>query len=120
MKEPLTKNTLMKRSLVMLALTSPLLFVALGCAHTYYPPPPPPPPMAQGPSIVQLAEHNGFTTGRNDGAIDVQRGAPPRPSRTRAFHDTPGFDPQLGPFPVYRDAFRDAYLRGYRRGYDRN
>ena len=111
----------MKRSILMLALSSSLLFVALGCSHPYYgPPPPPPPPMAQGPSIVQLAERNGFQTGRTDGAMDVERGAPPRPRHTRAFHDTPGYDPQLGPFPVYRDAFRNAYMRGYQRGYNRN
>ncbi len=66
----------MKRSIVMLALSSALLFVALGCAHTYYAPPPPP-PMAQGPTLVQLAERNGFSTGRSDGAVDVERGAPP-------------------------------------------
>ena len=120
MKDTPMKKTPMKRSILMLALSSTLLFAALGCAHRYYPPPPPPPPMAQGPSIVQLAERNGFTTGRNDGAIDVQRGAPPRPRSTRAFHDTPGYDPQLGPFPVYRNAFRNAYLRGYRRGYNRS
>jgi hypothetical protein len=109
----------MKRSILMLAVSTTLLFVALGCARTYYPPPPPPPPIAQGPSIVQLAERNGFTTGRSDGARDAESGIPYHARRTRAFHDTPGFDPQLGPFPVYRDAFRNAYLRGYRRGYDR-
>jgi len=111
----------MKRSILMLSLSSSLLFVALGCAHPYYgPPPPPPPPMAQGPSIVQLAERNGFQTGRTDGAMDADRGAPPHTRHTRAFHDTPGYDPQLGPFPVYRDAFRNAYMRGYQRGYNRN
>lgn len=111
----------MKRSILMLALSSALLFVSLGCAHRYYPPPPPPPPpVAQGPSIVQLAEHNGFAMGRNDGARDAERGIPFHARRTRAFHDTPGYDPQLGPFHVYRDAFRDAYLRGYQRGYSRN
>jgi hypothetical protein len=115
------QEMLMKRSILMLALSSSLLFVALGCAHPYYgPPPPPPPPMAQGPSIVQLAERNGFQTGRTDGAMDADRGAPPHPRHTRAFHDTPGYDPQLGPVPVYRDAFRNAYMRGYQRGYNRN
>jgi hypothetical protein len=107
----------MKRSIVMLALSSTLLFVSLGCAHRYYPPPP---PIAQGPSIVQLAERNGFAIGRSDGALDAEHGAPPRPRHTRAFHDTPGYEPQLGPFPIYRDSFRNAYMRGYQRGYNRN
>jgi hypothetical protein len=111
----------MKRPIWMLALSSTLAFVALGCSHPhYYPPPPPPPPMAQGPTLVQLADRNGFQTGRSDGAMAAERGQPPRPEHTRAFHDTPGYDPQLGPFNVYRNAFRDAYLRGYQRGYNRN
>ena len=111
----------MKRPILMLALSSTLCFVALGCSHPhYYPPPPPPPPMAQGPTLVQLADRNGFETGRSDGSMAAERGLPPRPEHTRDFHDTPGYDPQLGPFPVYRNAFRDAYLRGYQRGYKRN
>jgi len=111
----------MNRPILMLALSSTLCFVALGCSHPhYYPPPPPPPPMAQGPTLVQLADRNGFETGRSDGSMAAERGLPPRPEHTRAFHDTPGYDPQLGPFPVYRNAFRDAYLRGYQRGYKRN
>jgi len=111
----------MKRPILTLALSSTLCFVALGCSHPhYYPPPPPPPPMAQGPTLVQLADRNGFQTGRSDGAFAAERGLPPRPEHTRAFHDTPGYDPQLGPFPIYRDAFRNAYLRGYQRGYNHN
>jgi hypothetical protein len=107
----------MKRVPLMLAALSALLLTAAGCAHNYPPPPPPPPPMAQGSPLVQLAEHNGFETGRSDGAHDAANGEPFHARRTRAFHDTPGYDPQLGPFPVYRDAFRDAYLRGYDRGF---
>jgi hypothetical protein len=110
----------MKRPLVMLTLSSTLLIAAVGCAHHYPPPPPPPPPMVQGPTLVQLADRNGFQTGRSDGAMAAERGQPPRPEHTRAFHDTPGYDPQLGPFNVYRNAFRDAYLRGYQRGYNHN
>ena len=110
----------MNRSILMIAVSSVLLFVALGCAHTYHPPPPPPPPaVAQGPSIVQLAGRNGFATGRSDGARDAASGIPYHARRTRAFRDTPGYDPQLGPFPVYREAFRNAYLRGYTRGFNR-
>jgi hypothetical protein len=111
----------MKRSTLMFSIASSLLITAVGCAHPYYPPPPPPPPLpvAQGSPLVQLAEQNGFNTGRSEGAHDAEIGAPYHARRTRAFHDTPGYDPQLGPFPVYRDAFRDAYLRGYNRGYYR-
>lgn len=114
------KPTLIRRSALILAASSSLLFVALGCSHPYPPPPPPPPPMRPGPTIVQLAQRNGFDAGRNDGAVDAQRGMPPHPRRTRTYHDTPGYNPQLGPFPVYRDAFRNAYLDGYQRGYNRN
>ena len=87
-------DTLMKRFPLMLVVASTLLFAGVGCARPYYPPP----PVAQASPLVQLAK---------------------RPRHTRAFHDTPGYDPQLGPFPVYRDAYRDAYLRGYQRGYNR-
>ena len=41
------------------------------------------------------------------------------PRRTPAYRDTPGYDPQLGPFGAYRNAFRGAYLRGYDWGYYR-
>jgi hypothetical protein len=110
----------MKRRSLMLAATSTfLLLAAVGCAHNYPPPPPPPPPIAQAPPLIQLADRNGFETGRSDGARDAANGAPFHARRTRAFHDTPGYDPQLGPFPVYQDAFRNAYLRGYDRGYYR-
>ena len=107
-----------KRSPVMLFVASTLLFTSAGCAHPYYPPPPPPPPMVQPSPLIQLAERNGFMTGRAEGARDAQAGAPFHARHTRAFHDTPGYDPQLGPFPVYRNAYRNAYLRGYHRGYD--
>ena len=109
--------SLIKRSTLMYVAASILLFAAAGCAHPYYPPPPPPPPMAQALPLVQLADHNGFVTGREHGARDAQAGAPFHARHTRAFHDTPGYAPQLGPFPVYRDAYRSAYLRGYHVGY---
>ncbi len=103
---------------VLTAACSLLLIAGTGCRPAYAPPPPPPPPL-QPPPLVQLAERNGFETGRSDGARDANAGAPFIARRTRAYHDTPGYDPQLGPFPVYRDAFRNAYLRGYDRGYYR-
>ena len=105
-----------KRSLLMFVAPSTLLIAAIGCAHPYYPPPPPP-PMAQASPLVQLAERNGFMTGRELGARDAGAGAPFHARHTRAFHDTPGYAPQLGPFPVYRDAYRSAYLHGYYAGY---
>lgn len=109
---------LLKRSSLMWIAATALLGAAVGCAHPYYPPPPPPPPPVVQSPLVQLAERNGFMTGRAEGARDAQAGAPFHARHTRAFRDTPGYDPQLGPFPVYRDAYRSAYLRGYHRGYD--
>jgi len=110
----------MKSTRLLLAAASSLfLFAGLGCAPHYAPPPPPPPPVAQVPPLIQLADHNGFETGRSDGARDVESGAPYKARSTRAYHDTPGYDPHLGPFGPYRDAFRNAYLRGYDQGYRR-
>jgi hypothetical protein len=83
---------------VLTAASSLFLFAGLGCAHHYAPPPPPPPPIAQAPPLIQLAEHNGFETGRSDGARAAESGAPYAARRTRAFHDCPGYDPHLGPF----------------------
>lgn len=91
-----------------------------GCAHrTYYGyAPPPPPPYAGQPPLIQAAERNGFQTDRADGANDSFSGRRFRAERTRAFHDAPGYDPNFGPFPPYRDAFRQAYVRGYQQGYN--
>jgi hypothetical protein len=109
----------MKRYLfTLIAVCSLGLLAGTGCRPAYGPPPPPP-PSVQPPPLVQLAERNGFETGRADGARHASEGAPFAGRRTRAYHDTPGYDPALGPFPVYRDAFRNAYLRGYDRGYYR-
>lgn len=109
----------MKRPYYLFAVTLTLTIASVGCAHNYPPPPPPPPPMVQVSPLFQLAERNGFATGRNEGALDATNGVPFQARRTRAYHDTPGYDPNLGPFPVYRNAFRTAYLRGYNRGYYR-
>jgi hypothetical protein len=106
----------MKRtSLLITAACSLVLLGGVGCHHTYYAPPPPPP--AGPPPIVQMADRNGFETGRSDGARESNAGYPFAPRRTRAYHDTPGYDPAFGPFNVYRDTFRNAYLRGYDRGF---
>ncbi len=107
----------MKRLPIALTAACSLLLIAgTGCRPAYAPPPPPPPPMQQ-PPLVQVAERNGFETGRRDGEHAASAGAPFAARRTRAYHDTPGYDPNLGPLPVYRDAFRNAYLRGYDRGF---
>ncbi len=99
-----------------------LAFGLGGCAHrTYYvasPPPPPPQAYREVPPLVQLAEQTGYRAGLDEGARDAYRGDY-HPRADRAFHDTPGYDPQLGPYPPYRDAFRSAYLRGYDRNFNR-
>ncbi len=109
----------MKRPLMTLAFFGSLALVAVtGCAHNTYVAAPPPPPV-NAPPLVQLAERDGFKTGRADGERDSINGIRFKPEATRAYHDTPGYDPRLGPFPVYRDAFRNAYIRGYNIGYRR-
>ncbi len=109
----------MARRILSALLASTLALAAFGCSHPYYAPAPPPPPGLGQPPLVSLAERNGFVTGRTDGARDAYNGFPFGARRTRAYHDTPGYDGQLGPFGVYRNAFRDAYLRGYTDGYQR-
>jgi hypothetical protein len=94
-----------------------------GCANQQYaaaPPPAPPPAYQQAPPLIAIADRDGFKTGRADGARDAYEGRPYRARSTRAYYDTPGFDPHLGgPFPDYQNAFRNAYLRGYDQGYHR-
>jgi hypothetical protein len=102
-----------KKSFVMLT-SMFVLLLTVGCVQRY-----PPPPPAAPPPLIQLADHNGFETGRSDGAHAVESGIPFSPRHTRAYHDTPGYDPNLGPFGAYQNAFRNAYLRGYDKGYDR-
>jgi hypothetical protein len=102
---------------LLLGTASLAMITAVGCSHSYYPPPPPPPPVAQVPPLIQLADRNGFQTGRADGARDAASGYPFEARRTRAYHDTPGYDPALGPFGAYRNAFRNSYLRGYDAGF---
>lgn len=117
--------------------TASLAFV-VGCADHQWsadnPPPPPPPPYdannvppppppsyedAPVSPLLQLADRNGFMTGRGDGQRDSYSGRPYRARSTRAYYDTPGFDARLGPFGAYQNAFRLAYLRGYDHGYAR-
>ena len=105
----------------MLATLGLALMATVGCSHSYYPPagPPPPPPPAQPGPLFQLADRNGYQTGRADGAREAYAGYPFAPRRTRAYHETPGYDANLGPFHPYQNAFRNAYLRGYQDGYYR-
>ncbi len=103
-----------------LLLAAPVLFVA-GCAQQRpyaYAPAPPPPPYAVSP-LIERATHEGFRIGATNGARDSYRGYGYQPRRDRAFHDAPGYDPGLGPYGPYRDAFRNAYLRGYDQGFRR-
>lgn len=106
--------------LALLTLASGLVFS--GCSHTYYvPPPPPPPPVVYQPSqaLLDLAGRNGFNAGESDGSRDAYNGYPYEARRTPAYHDAPGYDPNLGPLEPYVNTFRLAYLRGYDKGYYR-
>lgn len=109
----------MSSRLLHICFVSAALLLTAGCAHrTYYGYAPPPPPYAGQPPLIQAAERNGFQTGRADGANDAFGGRRFRAERTRAFRDTPGYDPNFGPFGPYRDAFRRAYLQGYQQGFN--
>ncbi|MFC6644695.1 hypothetical protein ACFQBQ_03630 [Granulicella cerasi] len=99
------------RRLVLATFSGLALTVAVGCAHRPPPPPPPPPP------IVQFAEHAGFDTGHADGQRAAYNRAPADPYHTRAFQETPGYRPGMGPFRLYRESFRRAYVQGFGAGY---
>ncbi len=91
---------------------------ATGCAsRPYYAPGPPSPPYGGVSPLIQRAQSEGFRAGTNDGARDAHSGFGYRPKRDRKFHDTPGYNPAMGPFGPYRDIFRNAYLRGYNSGF---
>jgi hypothetical protein len=112
----------MKISRFALPLIAAACFFTVGCAsHPYYgPPPPPPPPGYNGvPPLIERAQHEGFRAGSEDGARDSYNGFGYHPRHDRKFHNTPGYDPALGPFGPYRDAFRRAYLSGYDKGFYR-
>jgi len=111
----------MKSPRLVVALLSVPLFFAAGCAqraYTYAYAPPPPPPYS-APPLIDRASHEGFRLGQQDGSRDAYHGFGYQPRRDPAFHDTPGYDPALGPYGPYRDAFRSAYLRGYDQGFPR-
>lgn len=100
------------------------LLLLTGCAsHPYYaypPGPPPPPPGYNGvPPLIERAQHEGFRAGSEDGSRDAYNGLGYHPRHDQRYHATPGYDPGMGPYQPYRDAFRSAYLQGYDKGYYR-
>ncbi len=104
----------MKLSRIALLLGTAASLVATGCAsHPYYAMATPPPPYNSVPPLIARAEHEGFRAGSEDGSRDLYNGFGHHPGRDRRYHDTPGYDPSLGPYGPYRDAFRSAYIRGY-------
>ncbi|MDE3103617.1 MAG: hypothetical protein KGK08_00440 [Acidobacteriota bacterium] len=103
-----------RRTLLALALVPAL--VLIGCEEPRAYGPPPPPAYAPNP-LLERAEHTGFHMGEENGERDANNGWGYHPRRERAFHDTPGYDPALGPYGPYRDTFRNAYLRGYDHGF---
>ncbi|MEO6983127.1 MAG: hypothetical protein ABI072_08430 [Edaphobacter sp.] len=91
-----------------------------GCAsHRYYAGGPPSPPYNGVSPLIERAQRAGFHAGADDGARDAYNRKGYHPKRDRKFRDAPGYDPALGPFGPYRDAFRNAYLRGYDSGFYR-
>jgi hypothetical protein len=98
----------------LLSMISAAALLMAGCAPHYYGPPPP-----AAPSLIERADHEGFRAGRDDGARDAYNGTGYHPQRDRAFHDTPGYEPALGPYGPYRDSFRRSYLQGYDQGFHR-
>jgi len=114
----------MKLSRLALPLVAATCLFMAGCAshHPYYyaPAPPPPPPGYNGaPPLIERAQHEGYRAGTADGARDAYNGFGYHPQHDRNFHDTPGYDPAMGPYKPYRDAFRGAYLQGYDQGFHR-
>lgn len=89
--------------------------VTAGCATRIYAPLPP--PGAYASPLLQEADHRGTRAGYDDGARDAANHFGYHPRHDRKYADTPGYDPSLGPFPPYRNAFRNAYLRGYYNGF---
>jgi hypothetical protein len=69
--------------------------------------------------LIARADHEGFRAGSEDGARDRVNGFGYHPRNDRRYHDAPGYDPSMGPFGPYRDAFHNDYLRGYDQGFRR-
>ena len=111
----------LKRSLPLILVPFASVLFSTGCARrvAYYAPPPPPPAYQEIPPLVQLAQREGFRLGNDDGARDAYYRSGYHPKSDPGFRETPGYDPRLGPFPPYREAFRAAYLNGYDRSFRR-
>lgn len=109
----------MKLSRFALPLVAAGVLFTAGCAPQphYYAAAPPPPPAYGAPPMIAQAQQEGFRAGREDGARDAYNRYGYHPKHDRKFRDTPGYDPAMGPFGPYRDAFRSAYLNGYDRGF---
>ncbi len=110
----------MRRASLPYLLVSAVALLTAGCASEQYyaaAPPPPPPIYGRQPPLLEIARHEGFRAGEEEGARDAYEGRAYRPERHRSFHETPGYDPGLGPYGPYRDTFRDAYVHGYSNGY---
>ncbi|HXC96745.1 MAG TPA: hypothetical protein VNU92_13680 [Edaphobacter sp.] len=108
----------MNLSRVELPFLAAAVFLITGCAsHPYYAVAPAPPPYTE--PLIARADHEGFRIGSENGARDAYNGYGRHPERERAYHETPGYDPSLGPYGPYRDAFRAAYLRGYNQAFYR-
>ncbi len=108
----------MKPCHVALPLVAAACLLIAGCAShpNYYvasPPPPPPGAYNSVPPLIARAQHEGFRMGAETGARDLYNGLGHHPQHSRAFHDTPGYDPALGPYNPYRDAFRNSFVQGY-------
>jgi hypothetical protein len=108
----------MKISFLALPLVAACVFM-VGCGPQRYYGPPPPPGYNGVPPLIERAQHEGFRAGSEDGGRDSYNGFGYHPKHDRKFHDTPGYDPALGPFDAYRDAFHRAYLSGYDKGFYR-
>ena len=110
----------MKLSRVAFPVVAAACLMTAGCAsHSYYAVAPPPPPYNSVPPLIDRASHEGFRAGSQDGTRDLYNGFGHHPERDRKFHDAPGYDPALGPYGPYRDAFRSAYVRGYNQAFYR-
>ena len=112
----------MKSRLSALPLAALACLFTAGCASHpayYVAAPPPPPPGYAVPPMVAQAQREGFRMGSSDGARDAYNGVGHHPKHARAFHDTPGYDPAMGPYNVYRDTFRQSFIQGYDQAYYR-
>jgi hypothetical protein len=69
--------------------------------------------------LIAEADRRGYRAGFDDGARDLNNGFGYHPRRDRKYGETPGYEPGMGPYPPYRDAFRNAYLRGYAEAFHR-